>query len=216
MDGACVVLVPVLRRPHRVVPLLETLTDQRVLFICSPDDQGEQDAVRAAGADLIVLDRPPHHGDYARKIQAGFEATTEPLVFLGADDLYFHPGWLEAATRRLTPGIGVVGTNDQCNGRVMRGEHSTHSLVTRSYVEQFGTIDQPGWVLHDGYPHEFVDDELVGTAKHRKAWAFARDSVVEHLHPMNGRAPMDPLYAEQARRMRKGRVIFDRRRPLWT
>lgn len=212
----CVVLVPVLRRTHRVAPLLETLGDQRVLFICSPDDQAEQETVRAAGADLIVLDRQPAHGDYARKIQAGYEATDEPLVFLGADDLRFHPGWLDAAKAKLEPGVGVVGTNDMGNARVMRGDHATHCLVTREYVEKFGTIDEPGKVLHDGYPHEFVDDELVQTAKHRHAWAFARDSRVEHLHPNWGKAPTDALYDQQSKRMRRGRAIFERRRRLWT
>jgi hypothetical protein len=46
----------------------------------------------------------------------------------------------------------------------MAGRHSTHSLVTRDYVERFGTIDEAGVVLHEGYPHEFVDDEFVQTA----------------------------------------------------
>lgn len=212
----CVVLVPVLRRPHRVAPLLESLGGQRTLFICSPGDQAEHEAVRAAGGDMIVLDQPPTHGDYARKIQAGFEATDEPLVFLGADDLHFRPNWLEEARNKLAPGIGVVGTNDLCNKRVMRGEHATHSLITRVYVTEFGTIDRPGQVLHEGYPHEFCDDELVGTAKKRNAWAFARRSIVEHHHPMNGRAPMDELYAAQGQRMKIGRRLYQRRLPLWT
>lgn len=209
-------LVPVLRRPHRVAPLLATLDGHRVLFIASPGDHAEHRALDAAGADYLILDRPPCPGDYARKIQAGFEATTEPLVFLAADDLAFHPDWFEQATKHLEPGVGVVGTNDLCNRRVMRGEHATHSLVTRTYVLEYGTIDQPGQVLHDGYPHEYVDDELVGTAKHRGAWAFAADSIVEHLHPMAGKAPMDDLYRQQAARMKAGRRLYERRRPMWT
>lgn len=209
-------LVPVLRRPHRVAPLLATLGGHRVLFIASPGDHAEQQALDAAGADYLILDREPGSGDYARKIQAGFDATTQPLVFLGADDLAFHPDWLEKAASHLAPGIGVVGTNDLCNRRVMRGEHATHSLVTRTYITEHGTIDQPGQVLHDGYPHEYVDDELVGTAKHRGAWAFAADSIVEHLHPMNGKAPMDALYAQQAARMKAGRRLYEQRRRMWT
>ena len=34
--------------------------------------------------------------------------TDEPLIFQGADDLRFYPGWLEAAKAKLAPGIGVV------------------------------------------------------------------------------------------------------------
>ena len=210
------VLVPVLRRPHRVAPLLDSLDGQRTLFICSPDDIEEQAAVKAAGADMIVIDRPPQPGDYARKIQAGYEATDEPLVFLGADDLCFHSGWLDAARAKLTEGVGVVGTNDLGSKRVMAGNHATHSLVTRDYVERHGTIDQPGQVLHEGYPHEFVDDEFVQTAMFRDAWAFAVDSHVEHLHPNWNKAPTDPLYDQQRRRMDRGRRLYKRRQHLWT
>ena len=216
MVAACVVLIPVLRRPHRVAPVLASLEGQRALFIGSPDDHAEHEAIRDAGGELLVIDKEPTFGDYARKIQAGFEATDEPLVFLGADDLHFHPGWLDAAVAQLDPGIGVVGTNDLGSKRVMAGEHATHSLVTRAYVLEHGTIDQPGQVLHEGYPHEFVDDELVATAKSRNAWAFAADSHVEHLHPNWNKAPTDRLYAKQRQRMARGRTIYRRRQHLWT
>ena len=210
-----VVLVPVLRRPHRVQPLLASLHANtpdpvRALFICDHDDGEQQAAVRKCGADMLIVD-----GGYAAKINAGVTATTEPLLFLGADDLAFHPHWLERAKRRIKGSVHVVGTNDLCNRRVMRGEHSTHSLVTRAYTHH-GTIDDPTRLLHEGYPHEFVDDEFVGTARHRGAFASAPDSIVEHLHPQVGKAPMDDLYAAQGRRMRAGRAHYRLRMPLWT
>jgi hypothetical protein len=209
-----VILVPVLDRPHRVSPLLASIRaatpSARVLFICDPDDHAEQSAVREHALEPLIVD-----GNYARKINAGSRATTEPLIFLGADDLHFHPGWFEAATTHLTDGIGVVGTNDLCNRRVIRGDHSTHSLVTRDYLKR-GTIDEPDKLLHEAYPHEYVDDEFVQTAQTRSAYAHAHDAIVEHLHPMAGKAPMDHLYAAQRQRMRRGRRIYLARRPLWT
>lgn len=212
-----VVLVPMLHRAHRVEPLLETITstapEARVVFVCSP---GDTDVLQAV-ADLEHITVPgPNPGDYARKINAGVRHTSEPLVFMAADDLKFHPGWLEAATARLDDGIGVVGTNDLGSKRVMAGQHSTHSLVTREYVDRFGTIDQPGVALHEGYPHEYVDDELVQTAMRRNAWAFASDSIVEHLHPSWGKAPSDELYDQQGARMRAGYQLYRKRRRLWT
>jgi len=218
--GDVVILVPVLRRPHRARPVVESIraaTPQphRILFVSSPGDDAEHDACRAAGGDLLVIDRPHGPGDYQRKIQAGYDATDEPYLLLGADDLDFHPGWLPAAMARMTDRIGVVGTNDLGNPRVMRGEHSTHCLVARWYVERFGTIDQPGQVMHEGYVHEYADDELVGTAKRRRAWAFAGDSHVEHLHPSWGKAPTDDLYDAQAQRMRTSRRHYVQRRRLW-
>lgn len=211
-----VVIIPVLRRPHRVAPLLESLVaatpePHRVLFVCDPDDGAERDAVDAAGAERIDV-----AANYAGKINAGYRATTEPLMFLAADDVHFHPHWLERAVACLNdPAIGVVGTNDLGNPRVMAGLHATHSLVTRDYVDRFGTIDEVGKVLHESYPHEYVDTEFVETAKARCAWAFARDSIVEHLHPHWGKAPTDALYDAHPQRMQAGARIFKRRRYLW-
>lgn len=214
------ILIPVLRRPHRAAPVLEsieaaTTLPHRVLFLGSPNDYPEHFAVQDAGGELLVIDQLTGPGDWARKIQAGYEATDEEYIFLGADDLKFHPGWLEAALEQFTAGIGVVGTNDLGNPRVMRGEHATHCVVARRYVEEFGTIDEPGQVLHQGYVHELVDDELVQTAMYRNAWAFAADSHVEHLHPNWSKAPMDELYAQQRIRMRQGRALYEQRKHLW-
>jgi hypothetical protein len=221
-----VILVPMLGRHHRVFPLLESIDATTpgavVMFCLTPNDglvDGEINRAVQRGSPsrigkTIVVRRAT--GDYARKINAGYRATSEPLMFLGADDLSFRPGWFEAAVAKLGPGIGVVGTNDLGSPRVMRGEHSTHSLVTRRYADEFGTIDEKGCVLYEGYPHEWVDDELVGTAKHRGAWAMALDSHVEHLHPNWGKAPADALYRQQTMRMRIGQGIYTQRMGLWT
>lgn len=213
------ILVPVLKRPHRVKPLLDsigavTTVPHRVLFHTDPDDWDEIAAISAAGGVHTGLPGGAR-GNYAQKINDGVRVTDEPLVFLGADDLHFHPGWFEAAAAMLSDTVGVVGTQDLCNPRVIAGEHATHFLVARWYAE-LGTIDEPGKLLHEGYPHELVDDEFVETAKHRGAYAFADAAVVEHLHPMVGKAPMDDLYAGQRHRMRRGRRIYERRRHLWT
>lgn len=217
MPAGLAVIIPMLRRAHRVRPVHDSIrdtSDARIVFAVSPGDQGVIDAIGETGAEYLTVPRA-RTGDYARKIQAGIDHTTEPFVFTGADDLAFHPGWFDAAVAKMTDRIGVVGTNDLSNPRVMRGDHATHFLVARWYVE-LGTIDQPGQLMHDGYLHEFVDDELVGTAKSRGAWAFAEDSIVEHLHPMAGKAPMDTLYAQQPRRMRVSRSLYRYRRRLWT
>lgn len=220
MAAEVVIIVPVLRRPQRASTLVESITSatpepHRILFVCSPDDTDEQKAVSDTKADMLVVDWEPGHGDYAKKINAGYRASTEPLLFLAADDLKFHPGWLTAAQAHLSARVQVVGTQDLGNPRVLRGVHSTHTLVTRRYADR-GTIDEPGKVYHEGYWHEYCDDELVETAWYRKAWAFAADSVVEHLHPAWGKAQMDDLYRQEPRRLRYGRRLFLRRRHLWS
>ena len=52
----------------------------------------------------------------------------------------FSPGWLDAALAHDGPGIGVIGTNDLHNPAVLRGLHSTHSLVKRTYADLGGSV----------------------------------------------------------------------------
>lgn len=216
-----VIIVPMLHRSHRVDPLIESIreatdVEHRVMFVGTLGDVAVIDAItRHDDVDLELIE-PNTVGDYAKKINHGYRATTEPYLFLGADDLRFHPGWFQAAVRHMSARVGVVGTQDRCNTRVKRGVHATHSLVARSYVDAHGTIDEPGKVLHEGYVHEFVDDEFIATAKRRHAFLFEHRSVVEHLHPMVGKAPWDPMYAAQRTRMVVDRATFQQRQRLWT
>jgi hypothetical protein len=89
----------------------------------------------------------------------------------------------------------VVGTNDLANARVLAGEHATHLLIRRSYVDDVGSSwDGPKILAHEGYRHNFVDDELVTAAKQRGVWQMALGSVVEHHHPVFGKADDDDVY----------------------
>jgi glycosyltransferase involved in cell wall biosynthesis len=213
VSAELVILVPVLRRPRNVRPLLEsvraTTPGARVLFIADPGDTEEHAAIAAEGAEMMIV-----KGNYAKKINRGIAATDEPLIFQGADDIRFRPGWLEAAKAKLGPGIGVVGTNDLNSKRVMAGTHADHALITREYAE-LGTIDDPTKTLHEAYPHEYVDDEFIETAVSRGAFVSAPDSIVEHLHPHTGKAEVDELYSKAGRRMLIGRQIYRWRRRKW-
>lgn len=212
------ILVPVLRRPRNVKPLVESIRtttkiDHEILFILSPGNKEEFEAIMEVDCiPVFMLDNFENNGDYARKINAGYSIRESEWYFTGADDLKFHPNWFENAMKINTC---VIGTNDLGNSRVISGRHATHSLVNRQYVEEQGTIDEKGKILHEGYQHEWVDDELVETAKKRGCWGMALDSHVEHLHPLWGKAPTDDIYDRHAERMAAGRALYMRRRHLW-
>lgn len=219
--NAVAILIPVLGRPQHVPRLLANIATttpepHRVLFIADTEDLAEIKALDAAGADYITRDRDQPR-NYAAKINCGYHATTEPFVFTGADDLNFHRDWFSRALAWAHDHIGVIGTNDIANPRVMNGTHSTHSLVRRSYVEtQSGVIDTPDTVYCELYGHEYTDDELVQTAMFRGVYAHAFDSIVEHLHPMVGKAEDDATYRKGRSRTVESQRTFIRRSRMWT
>lgn len=115
-------------------------------------------------------------------------------LFAVGDDVRFHPGWLDHAMEAAGDRFHVVGTNDLANPRVTSGEHATHMLIRRSYVDDVGASwDGPKAVAHE-YRHWFVDDEIVAAAKQRGVWTPALRSVVEHLHPAFGKGENDEVY----------------------
>jgi len=217
MTPVVAILIPVLGRPHRIVPTIESVAaatsePHRLLFLASDGDSPTIAALEAAGADHLVV--APGRGSWACKINDGYRATTEPWIFTGADDLAFHPGWFPRALAWADEKTGVIGTNDIANPRVMQGQHSTHSLFRRSYVDEHGTIDGPG-VMHEGYAHQFTDDEAIQTAMARGVYVHAFDSIVEHLHPMVGKAPDDDTYRLGREGTRDGKRMFLHRKRLW-
>jgi len=217
--SSLVILVPVLSRPHRVDPLLASIEvstpDARVLFLCSPGDDDEIAAVKAAGAEHVIVPWPVGPSDFSRKINYGARETTEEWIFVGADDLEFTPGWFDAClfAHKRTQAC-VVGTNDGGNARVISGQHSTHFLVHRDYLE-CGTIDTPGLLLNPEYTHEFTDDECIQTAIWRGTYVHAHQALVKHLHPDWGLAKMDATYDRGRAGREHDRALYMTRAPMW-
>lgn len=219
------VIIPVLNRPQNAAKVAESIVtatkgDYTITFVCSPRDEAEIEAVRATGFDYILTQWEPGPGDGARKWNCGYRNTSSPYVFLAADDLEFEYGWDEQALLVAARShAGVIGTNDDANPLVKRGLHSTHSLVSRSYIDLVGGtfLDGPGIVYHEGYEHQWVDTELCEAAKQRGQWAFARRSVVRHLHPLfphrgRERTPMDDTYRKALGGARHDSQLFLSRR----
>ena len=215
-------LIPVLGRPQNAQPLVDSIRENTtvphtVYFLCTRGDEPQIEACKATKCPTILVE--PGRHEYARKINYGVEWSAEhfpgnEFVFMGADDLRFHPAWAERAVAYFSKRTRVIGTNDLGNRTVMEGRHSTHSLVHRSYVA-LGTIDEPGKLLHEGYDHNYVDTEFIGTAMHRDEFAFAAGSHVEHLHPFWHKGPDDVIYRKGRKTVNRDRGTFNRRKRLW-
>lgn len=207
------ILVPVLNRPHRVKPVLESAAKATpgadVLFIADPDDTDELEVLTCEGADFIAPG-----GTYASKINDGIRATDAPLVMSAADDLTFIPGWFEAAKKCLSEQVRVVGVTDQVTERNRLGHHAAHFLIARDYA-LLPTIDGGRGPFCEEYRHCWVDNEFIETAQSRDAIHISTEAQVEHTHFFDGSGEMDSTYEKGQSFYQQDRRTFRRRRRLW-
>jgi len=206
------VLVPVLRRPQRVQPLLDSFrsatdrNDAKIYFIAQTSDSEEVAAIRAVDIEPILV--ADGHRSWAKKINIGYRSTDEPWLLLAADDVAFHSGWVDVIRPLLLSHHGVLGSNDLGNKATIHGLHSTHPLVRRAYADHCGTVDERGKVLHEGYDHNFPDTELVATAKKRGLYLHRQDFIIEHMHPVWGKGQTDPVYKLGAQNFARDQALF--------
>lgn len=177
------ILIPTYRRPHTVPTLIANIeatahAPYALYFIVEAEDADTIAAVKESSAGCIVNRGSP---SYPACINQALAETSEPLLFCGADDLHFAPGWLQRAVSELDePSVGVVGCIDPLHPF---SDHATHFLLRRQYIEKLGgAMDNPGRVYHP-YRHGWTDWELVCVAKVRRAYRFCREAVVNHIHP---------------------------------
>lgn len=209
------VVVPVMRRPGNAAPFMASLRASTglatVYAVADHDDPETAQAWRDAGAEVIQFaSRDGRPGTFAEKVNAGYRNTAEPWLFCVGDDVRFHPGWYDRARYVAdTTGAAVIGVNDLGLHDVRRGEHATHWLIRRDYVDEQGASwDGPGVVCHEGYRHWCIDNEVVTAAKQRGQWAAALDAVVEHLHPFFGKADMDDVYKLGHQNSEQDKALF--------
>jgi hypothetical protein len=209
------VIVPVLGRPQNAAPFMASLRASTglatVYAVADINDRDTIAAWSAAGA-VVLVTAGTEPGTFARKANIGYRESQAPWLFLVGDDVRFESGWLDQAQAAARDGAHVIGTNDLHNPRVLAGEHATHLLVRRAYIDERGASwDGLGIVCHEGYAHNFVDNEIVDAAKQRGVWAFATHSRVEHLHPLWGNGPDDAVYELGRSRFAEDELLFKER-----
>lgn len=188
--------------------------DAEVCAVADSEDVSTGSAWERAGARVLTFRNLARAGTFAEKVNHAYRHTTEPWLLLVGDDVAFHPGWDTALARaHARTRAAVVGTNDLSPlPSVRSGEHSCHPLIARAYVDELGaSLDGPRVVCHEGYRHNFVDDEIVTLAKMRHTWGFAHDAVVEHLHPAWDKGIWDDTYRVGTAHQEADRDLYVRR-----
>lgn len=213
------ILIPTIGRPHRVAEVVAnvaeaTVLDRRLWFIVEAEDEPTIEACKAIGALWIINTRARN---YSGAINTAYHRLDGDLLFAGADDVRFHPGWDVEAVRMLDGWAGVVGTSDLMNPYVEAGTHATHYLVARWYLDTIGGVvdEGPGSFLCEAYDHNYTDTEFIGTAKARAVFAPCAASVVEHMHFLAGKSPQDDTYARAYAELEADEATYESRKDLW-
>lgn len=206
------VIVPVMARPQNAEPFMRSLRAStglaKAYAIANPDDEETVKAWDAAGATVILT---VEGETFPVKANVGYRLTDEPWIFLCGDDVTFRPGWLDHAQQTgNVHGKDLIATNDAGNPRVLAGQHATHPLIRRTYIDEQGASwDGPGVLVHEGYRHNCCDDEWTAVAKQRGAFAAALGSIVEHQHPMwNDNVEEDAVYRKGKAHLHHDRRLF--------
>ncbi|HEY3485068.1 MAG TPA: hypothetical protein VGK49_06765 [Ilumatobacteraceae bacterium] len=195
------VIVPVMGRPDHAAPFMRSLRAStglaRVTAVATEDDIEAIDAWRAAGADVCIVD--PERTTFAMKVNDAFDYLTDDprdwVLLVGSDVLFRSAWWDHALSVARSHGASVVATNDLLNDDVRNGRLATHPVMRRAYIEEHGASwDGPGVIAHEGYSHWYVDAEWSTVALQRGVLSTSLSSVVEHIHPIIGKAPMDAVY----------------------
>lgn len=212
------VIIPTFGRPHALAGIADNIRtvspEATITFVVERHDPDSIAAVEALGLTPVINTRT---ANYAGALNSGWLASNAEWIFTGADDLIWHTGW-EYPCYLAHDELGEVhGTNDLLNTHVLAGFHSTHSLVHREYLEEFGGVadEGPGSFYPECYDHNFCDTEFINTAKMRGRFRPHLDSVVEHLHVTTGKVEADDTYLRSVRNYDLDARMYDMRIPLW-
>ena len=205
-----VAIVIPLMRANKIAPLVENIAETTQDYETIVVATGEcADAAR----DLPVTLVEDAGGTWPQRICAGYAVSQSNYLMTGADDIWFLPGWFEAALltmNSLPNGSGVIGIND-CYNPI-----GNHFLMSKDYIETFGgAMNEPGVPVCTAYQHQYADDDLRATAKFHGRWAMSMDSKIEHRHVGAGKADMDETYRIGEATAGQGYAIVHSRAHLW-
>jgi GT2 family glycosyltransferase len=186
------VIIPSTGRPEKLVEcirqLLTVSPDVEVICVIEHDQESLKQ-MKESGLNVKVL----YHEELSGPVNcwnAGAVNSSGDAFVLGADDMWFHEGWLEEALIALETigGSGLVGFNAL---KENRKDFDDCYLVTKDFCkEEFGGVFIVPWYRHFG-----LDVEACRHAALHGKYVYAEKAIVEHKHWSFGKSKYDDTYA---------------------
>ena len=126
-------------------------------------------------------------GPTLNEVAPKWAARSDAVGFFGDDHLPRTAGWdgrYLAELQRL--GTGLVYGNDLIQGQALPTQVAMTSDIVRA----------TGYMVLPGAAHLWLDNAWLSLGQALDAITYLPDVIIEHLHPIAGRAPWDAGYAE--------------------
>jgi hypothetical protein len=131
------------------------------------------------------------------------------------DDQLPRADWLTLALeahRNKLGGSGVCGLNDLMHAPAINGEPIT--LTTILVDRQFCKDVLGGVIAYECYNYSCIDSEWTARARRVGKTTWVENSIVEHVHPANGKRQRDALDDEHVVWAADDNALFERRKSL--
>jgi hypothetical protein len=206
-------IVPTRERPGnawRLINAFHETTDGQsdLLFVLDGDDARMpeyMDLNRSPGVSFMILSASDQHGLPRALNMAALDSWDRYrcLAFMGDDHLPRTPLWDVIYVRTLLEDLAGVG--------VVYGDDLIHGAAIPTQVAMTANIPRTlGYFCPPGFRHLFLDNvwklwgEGIGRLK------YLPEVVIEHLHPIAGKAPRDAGYERV-----NADVVHDADREAW-
>jgi hypothetical protein len=186
-----VVLVPTRGRPENIVELLQAFKDTNaeanLVIVCDEDDP-KLEEYKATGANGLVY--PREGKGMAKPLNKAANELAyryDFFAFMGDDHRPRTQGWDIAIQEELSKlGTGLAYGNDLIQGAGL----PTAVFMTADIVRTLGGMVPPNMI------HLYLDNFWLELGRDLNAIAYREDVIIEHLHPIAGKAQWDEQYRE--------------------
>jgi len=185
------ILVPSRHRPHNIEELIKSLDETETesdLIVIVDDDDEMMDAYLQLGCDVLMVER--NGKGMAKPLNFAarhFSHKYRHFCFLGDDHRPRTKNWDTHFINALDElETGLVYGND-----LLQGENlATAVAMTGNIVNALGGMVPPGMI------HLYLDNFWMQLGKDLGAIRYMGHIVLEHLHPVAGKAKWDAGYKE--------------------
>lgn len=184
-----VVLVPSRNRPQSISELIKSFDETETesdLIVVLDDDEPQMDAYLDLGCDIFIVEKQGRGMAKPLNFAANhFRDKYRHFAFLGDDHRPRTKNWDTIFINTLDElETGLVYGND-----LLQGENLPTAIAMTGNI-----VHALGGMVPQGMIHLYLDNFWMTLGKHLGALRYLPDVILEHLHPIAGKAEWDEGY----------------------